>query len=252
LLKEIWRGEGTSTSEVDDEQPYHVITTADASPKNDLQTWKRLRAQAKRKELDPEMILVGNRQSYAALMSPKTLDDTSFNIAEHSLSRSRVGYEFKHQSGRNTKDFQDQSFNFEACCPGPDSQSFHSPQSVARSLTTCSIYRKLYQRFLARRILYHRPTILNRRTSVNLREANDSTAEKDDDVWELGTCAERAHRTLQLLGIEMSHTPITWSQHQFIETNRWGKYRCYRPSFLRWSWTMVEGRSDDIFPIGEE
>jgi hypothetical protein len=134
----------------------------------------------------------------------------------------------------------------ESGCLGTGSQSKTTPAAVPLSRTTSSIYRKLYQGYLARRILRHKPTILNRRTRLNLCKSDD------EDAGDEESGAEKAQRTLRLLGIEMSHTPISWKQRQFIETNPLGKSRCYRPSFLRWSWTIVEKRESKAIPIEEE
>jgi len=80
----------------------------------------------------------------------------------------------------------------------------------------------------------------NRRTFITINV--DGTIEDDstDDKWISEICVEKAHRILKPLGIEMSHTPLTWKEHQFIWNNPLGRYGCFRPSYLRWSWTAVE------------
>jgi hypothetical protein len=79
----------------------------------------------------------------------------------------------------------------------------------------------------------------NRRTFIKLVEDKIIEADNTDDGWGGETCVEKVQRSLKAMGIEMAHTPVTWKEQQFIESDQLGRYGCFRPSFLRWSWTVV-------------
>ena len=125
----------------------------------------------------------------------------------------------------------------------------NSSPSTTTTSTISAIYRKLYHRFLARRILRRSPTINNRRTFIKYKLVEDKVIEADntDNKWGGETRVEKIQRSLKAMGIEMAHTPVTWREQQFIESDKLGRYGCFRPSFLRWSWTVVgvEGCPDE-------
>jgi hypothetical protein len=126
-----------------------------------------------------------------------------------------------------------------------------SPSATTPS-TIGAIYQKLYYRFLARKMLRRTPTIHNRRTFINLSEGETIEASGTDDECVSENCIEKAQRTLQAIGIEMSHTPLTWKERQFIEKDELGRYGCFRPSHLRWSWTITVVKCDSEERPNEE
>jgi hypothetical protein len=224
----------------EDEQVYHNVIKHSPSPslKKDRRSLEYLRQKVERQLYTLENILIFKRQSEAASLNSSPRHGGSFLAAANSHSPSRVDREVRHIIEALEKQRQLESNRTQGCALATLSQGRIPPS--APCLTVGSIYHKLYHRFLARRIIKQTQTIHNRRTFITLNV--DETIEDDstDDKWISETCVEKAHRILKPLGIEMSHTPLTWKEHQFIWNNPLGRYGCFRPSYLRWSWTAVE------------
>jgi hypothetical protein len=214
---------------------------------SDLQYWEQIHAHLNYQYHKLDYTMSCNQGPYAASIRSKSVEGTSSDVPKRSSPALFADHEVQQAENQSFKIFLNPKTSY-----GPYSLGKSLSSTVDTSVTTSSIYRKLYQRFLARKILRHKPTILNRRTSLSRRQTSVNDNETENEVWESETCGEKAQRTLRFLGIEMSHTPITWSQRQFIEANPLGKHRCYRPSFLRWSWTIVEDGEIEVFPNGEE
>ena len=132
------------------------------------------------------------------------------------------------------------------------------PAPLSAASSTGLIYCKLYHRFLAHKILYRKRSNKRRSTPLNIRERKDVgvwNAWNDDEGWGWETVSEKEKRELSELGAQVSHMSLTWDQQQFIETHPLGKYACYRPSYLRWSWTMSNekmGKEDESEPSPDE
>lgn len=131
-----------------------------------------------------------------------------------------------------------------------DVRGENSP-STAPPLTIGSIYQKLQHRLIARRIINRKPTLFNRHTTINLRGSEKFEEEETGEVWITASSSEKVQRNLRALSIEMSHTALTWKERIFIETNPLGRYGCFQPSYLRWSWTAIEVCGSEEFPEEE-
>ncbi len=231
----IWPRQAVSTSEDDDEDHGHATKLSiPPTPKKNRQSLEYLRAKVERQLHILERILTTKRQSNAASLISYIRYEGSFQAA---LSFAKppplsvVDRELRHviaalEKQRELEDRRHQGCALATLSPGKMSTS-------APCLTMGSIYRKLCFRFLARRIIMCSPTMHNRRTFITL--SKDDTIEDDNTVgeWISETCAERYRRVLQRLGIDMEHKPRKWAESQ-------DRYGCFRPSYLRWSWTVVE------------
>jgi hypothetical protein len=223
--------------------PWNSLSTT-----SNLQSLEPLAAQVEHDHRCSIQTFASDQVPYVASLRNDTFGNRPPSVLEVYPGTSSPNYEFENTAREYYK--QMLKCETENGDLGTGSQNKSTPTIVAPSRTTASIYRKLFYAFLARRILNHKPTIFNRRTRLKLCKSENEDAENEDGFWQSESGAEKAQRTLQLLGIEMAHTAISWNQRQFIETNLLGKYRCYRPSFLRWSWTMIEERETEAIPIG--
>jgi hypothetical protein len=74
-----------------------------------------------------------------------------------------------------------------------------------------AIYRKLYHRFLARKILRRSPTINNRPTFIKLAEDKIIEPDHTDNEWGGETCVEKVQRSLKAMGMSNnSLRAISW------------------------------------------
>lgn len=219
----------------------HVIRRLDTPPSDFLKLNRRslgrLRERVERQLFTLEWILATKQQSQTSA-SLKISYDVSPGVHANTPSLSPVDREIKRiiwllEKQRRLENSRFLDYDREETFQGESSPSAVTPSTIG------AIYQKLYYRFLARKMLRRTPTIHNRRTFVKLTENETIDADNIADEWVSETCIEKAQRTLQAVGIKMSHTPLTWKERQFIESGTWGRYGCFRPSYLRWSWTVT-------------
>jgi hypothetical protein len=103
----------------------------------------------------------------------------------------------------------------------PNALGCNSSPSTTTPSTTSAIYRKLYHRFLARKLLRRSPTIHNRRTFIKLIEGKIIQADNTEDEWGDATCVEKVQRSLKAMGIEMTHTPSLGRSNDSLRTISW-------------------------------
>jgi len=90
---------------------------------------------------------------------------------------------------------------------------------------------------------------LNRCTYLILdREREDAAVEKDGEegVWISESTVEKARREYRACGIEMVQREMGWNEQCFLERSCFGKYRCFKQSFLRWSCCLVEEEGREV------
>jgi hypothetical protein len=231
-------GEGVEDDH-DMEQDSHVMDRPatprpSESSKADRRSMERLWDKVERQLHTLEWILASKSQ----IPSPSPANDSSAAVLKSSNWFSVVNSEF-----RNVVEMIDKQRRFDAEKILGDGLTQElrgkSSPSSALSPTIGSLYRNLYEGFLARKILKRTPTMHNRRTIINVREGELMEDEETSEGWISETRVEKAQRNLQALGIEVSHKPLTWKEHIFMENNALGRYGCFRPSDLRWSWTVA-------------
>ncbi len=197
------------------------------------QLWKRVQ----HKLFTLEWILATKHHAHAAT-EHNTRYDACPTVLAISPSLSTVDREFQSILWLAEKQRQLERSRSELQGP-PNAPGCNSSLSTATPTTISAIYRKLYHHFLVRKILRRSPTVHNRRTFIRVVEDKIIDVDNTDDEWGGETCVEKVQRTLKAVGIEMAHTSLTWKEQQFIESDQLGRYGCFRPSFLRWSWTVV-------------
>lgn len=221
-----------------------------ASSKSGHRSLEQLYARVQHKLFTLERILDTKQHSHTAKKRNTSYDRCS-DVLAISPSLSTIDREVQRILWLAEKQRQLESSRSERQ-GSPNAPGCNSSPSTTVPSTISAIYRKLYHRFLARKILRRRPTIHNRRTFIKLVEDEIIEASNTDHEWVAETCVEKVQRTLKAKGIEMAHTPLTWKEQQFIESNKLGRYGCFRPSLLRWSWTVVGGDGCSIWGIISE
>jgi hypothetical protein len=171
--------------------------------------------------LQPEEIL--NLRSYNEGVEMLDLDNPHHN---HDIRRGIWRRERKKKQLHLTG-----SFTLDGTGPSLSSSVPKEPPSHPPSTTAASTYHRSGHRYLARRQIRKKVNVLdNRRTFLKRK-------------WKTDDCGWGQPSELEIVrdaGIEVSHTPMTWAEQNLIDYKTTPWYRCYRPSMLRWSWSMAE------------
>jgi len=238
-FKGSWEDDKASVNVKNNHHYNHVtkMPVLSASSKSGRRSLEQLYARVQHKLFTLERILDTKQHSHTAKKRNTSYDRCSDTLAI-SPSLSTIDREVQRILWLAEKQRQLESSRSELQS-SPNAPGCNSSPSTTTPSTISAIYRKLYHRFLARKILRRRSTIHNRRTFIKLVEDDIIEASNTDHEWVAEPCVEKVQRTLKAKGIEMAHTPLTWKEQQFIESNKLGRYGCFRPSFLRWSWTVV-------------
>jgi hypothetical protein len=123
------------------------------------------------------------------------------------------------------------SFTLDSRVPKPTSTVPKEPPSLLPSTSAASTYHRSGHRYLARRQIRKKVNVLDNRRTFLKREWKT-----DDNGW--GQPSEL--ESLRDVGIEVSHTPMTWAEQSLVDCKKAPWHRCYRSSMLRWSWSMAE------------
>ncbi|KAE9373363.1 hypothetical protein N431DRAFT_465659 [Stipitochalara longipes BDJ] len=233
----------TLASEEETQQRHcHVIkTTKLPFSRYDRRSLEYLREKVARQLYNLERVLTAKQQySAASLISIARYDGSYLALPNPPpLPVPRLDHEVRHIIDVFEKQRKLESGRLQSCALTTVSEDKISPSTPC--LTVGSIYRKLYHRFLARRILKRTQTIHNRRTFITLYENEIFEENNANGEWISESCLEKTQRNLEALGIKISHTLKKWNDNQH-------RYGCFQPSLLRWTWRVAENGNDEEHP----
>ena len=243
--KAIWAGQAAPADEGEVEEDSHVIESINPpSSKHDRRSLEHLRAKVARQLRSLERILAAKKKySAASLMSIFLYDASYLSLPSPPLSVSRLDHEVRHiievfEEQRKLEISRIQGYALSTL--SQDKMSSSTP-----CLSVGSIYRKLYHRFLACRILKRTQTIHNRRTFIPSYESVTIEEDNTDNEWISESRVEKVQRSLEASGIKISHAARKWNDDQH-------RYGCFQPSLLRWSWTTFEDVESEDYPNEEQ